>query len=78
MTIVEPELFKEYNNLEKILVCDFSRPTSRSQCKAYFFPYGGYPLKNLTACGTDPLLGGAGLFWIDVLMLSILVFCITK
>lgn len=75
MSIVEPESFDKYNNLEKILVADFSRPTTGSQSQVYQFPYGGYPLKNLTACGSvDAKLGGAGLFWIDALLLALLVF----
>lgn len=75
MSIVEPESFDKYNNLEKILAADFSRPTTGSQSQVYQFPYGGYPLKNLTACGSvDAKLGGAGLFWIDALVLALLVF----
>ena len=79
MSIVEPESFHGYNNVEKILVADFSRPTTGSQSQSYQFPYGGYPLKNLTACGSvDAKLGGAGLLWIDVLILAVIVFCLTK
>lgn len=79
MTGVEPESFKQYNNVEKILIADFSRPTTGSQSQVYQFPYGGYPLKNLTACGSvDAKLGGAGLFWIDTLVLAILVFGFSK
>lgn len=79
MSIVEPESFHEYNNVEKILVADFSRPTTGSQSQTYQFPYGGYPLKNLTACGSvDAKLGGAGLLWIDVLILSVIILCLTK
>lgn len=79
MSIVEPESFKNYNNVEKILVADFSRPTTGSQSQVYQFPYGGYPLKNLTACGSvDAKLGGAGLFWIDALVLALLVFVFAR
>lgn len=79
MSIVEPESFKHYNSVEKILVADFSRPTTGSQSQNYQFPYGGYPLKNLTACGSvDAKLGGAGLLWLDVLILAIILFVLSK
>lgn len=79
MSHVEPESFHGYNNIEKILVADFSRPTTGSQSQSYQFPYGGYPLKNLTACGSvDVKLGGAGLFWIDILVLSLVIFLLAK
>ena len=79
MSIVEPESFKHYNSVEKILVADFSRPTTGSQSQNYQFPYGGYTLKNLTACGTvDAKLGGAGLLWLDVLILAIILFVLSK
>lgn len=79
MSIVEPESFHGYNNIAKILVADFSRPTTGSQSQSYQFPYGGYPLKNLTACGSvDAKLGGTGLLWIDALVLSIILFLLSK
>ena len=79
MSIVEPESFHNYNSVEKILVADFSRPTTGSQSQSYQFPYGGYPLKNLTACGSvDAKLGGAGLLWIDAFVLAIILFFLTK
>lgn len=79
MSIVEPESFHDYNNIEKILVADFSRPTTGSQSQSYQFPYGGYPLKNLTACGSvDAKLGGTGLLWIDALILSVVILCLTR
>lgn len=79
MSIVEPASFKGYNRVEKILVADFSRPTTGSQSQVYQFPYGGYPLKNLTACGSvDAKLGGAGLFWIDALVMAIFLFFFSK
>ena len=79
MSNVEPESFHNYNNVEKILVADFSRPTTGSQSQSYQFPYGGYPLKNLTACGSvDAKLGGTGLLWIDALILSVVILCLTR
>lgn len=79
MSGVEPKLFKKYNFVEKILVADFSRPTTGTQSQQYQFPYGGYKLKNLTACGSaDTKLGGSGLFWIDSLLLAIVLLVFSK
>lgn len=65
MTLNDPVSFKGYNELEKVLVADFSRPTTKSQSTNYFFPYGGYPLKNLTACGSSSVILGGGRINLD-------------
>lgn len=76
---VEPYMFKNYNTLEKILVADFSRPTTQTQSTEFQNPYGGYKLKNLTACGSvDVKLGGGGFFWVDVFLISVLLLLLTK
>ena len=77
MTHVEPEAFKGLSAVEKVFVSDFSRPIGQLTAEELQCPYGGYKLSNLSACGSaDARLGGAGLFWVDCLLLSIIIFII--
>lgn len=79
MTHVEPEAFKGLSAVEKVFVSDFSRPTGQLKAEKLQCPYSGYKLSNLSACGSaDARLGGAGLFWVDCLLLSIIIFITTK
>ena len=79
MSHVEPESFKGLSAAEKIVVADLSRPTTGSQATELQCSYGGYKLGNISACGSvDVKLGGAGLFWIDALILALVVFVISK
>lgn len=79
MSHVEPGAFKGLSAAEKIVAADLSRPMTQTQATELQCPYGGYKLGNISACGSvDVKLGGAGLFWIDALILSLFVFVISK
>ena len=79
MSHVEPGAFKGLSATEKIVAADLSRPMTQTQATELQCPYGGYKLGNISACGSvDVKLGGAGLFWIDALILSLFVFVISK
>ena len=79
MSHVEPVAFKGLSATEKIVVADLSRPMTQTQATELQCPYGGYKLGNISACGSvDVKLGGAGLFWVDALILALVVFIISK
>ena len=79
MSHVEPGAFKGLSTAEKIVAADLSRPMTQTQATELQCPYGGYKLSNISACGSfDLKLGGAGLFWIDALILALDVFVISK
>ena len=79
MSHVEPGAFKGLSAAEKIVVADLSRPMTQTQATELQCPYGGYKFSNISACGSvDVKLGGAGLFWIDALILALVVFVISK
>lgn len=79
MSHIEPDAFKGLSVVEKIVAADLSRPTTGNDCKELQCPYGGYKLSNVKACGAvDPRVGGTGLFWIDCLLLSIILFIASK
>lgn len=79
MTHIEPDSFKGLSGAEKIIYADFARPAHNPEA-TILYPYVGYKLKNhILSCGVpDVRTGGTGLLWIDCLLLSLLVFILTK